>query len=136
MAIKEFGDSAFVVLDTNRAVAACLFGMIVLAKHRGYLHVVAVREGSTGPRSRDPPVDSGSTPAHRRQGPSLGLTRLRAGGCCYGRRRGLGPSGSRARLSWGSHVSVAGVIGGGMCPSQIPSVWAVVVAVGCAMAAS
>ena len=48
MAIEEFGDSALVILDPQETVAAYLFGMIVSAKHRGYVHVVAVREDQRG----------------------------------------------------------------------------------------
>ena len=44
MAIEEFGDSAIVIADRSATVAAYLFGMIVTAKRRGYVHVVATRD--------------------------------------------------------------------------------------------
>ena len=47
-AVEEFGDSALVIRDERGRVAAYLFGMIVTAKHRGYVHVVAVREDQRG----------------------------------------------------------------------------------------
>jgi ribosomal protein S18 acetylase RimI-like enzyme len=44
MLVKEFGEMALVVRDTDGRVIAYLLGVLTLAR-AGYIHVVAVREG-------------------------------------------------------------------------------------------
>jgi GNAT superfamily N-acetyltransferase len=48
MFIAEFGDTALIIRDRQRGVAAYLFGFVVAAKARGYVHLVAVREDHRG----------------------------------------------------------------------------------------
>jgi GNAT superfamily N-acetyltransferase len=47
MLVREFGDTAFVVRDSEGKVIAYLFGLVTPARV-GYVHLVAVREGHRG----------------------------------------------------------------------------------------
>jgi GNAT superfamily N-acetyltransferase len=47
MLVREFGDTAFVVRDSEGKAIAYLFGLVTPA-HVGYVHLVAVREGHRG----------------------------------------------------------------------------------------
>jgi GNAT superfamily N-acetyltransferase len=47
MLVREFGETAFVVRDSEGKVIAYLFGLVTPARV-GYVHLVAVREGHRG----------------------------------------------------------------------------------------